>query len=59
MSTFFDELMESVQQMDEIVRGERLPARELHVDALQVKEIRKRGSDQPRSKDLPPKPCAP
>ena len=39
MSKFFDELMESVQQMDEIVRGERLPFRELHVDALQVQEI--------------------
>ena len=41
MSTFFDELMESVQQMDEIVRGERQPSREFHVDAVQVKEIRK------------------
>ena len=41
MSKFFDELMESVQQMDEIVRGERQPSREFHVDALQVKEIRK------------------
>ena len=41
MSKFFDELMESVQQMDEIVRGERQPSREFHVDASQVKEIRK------------------
>lgn len=41
MSKFFDELIESVQQMDEIVRGERQPSREFHVDALQVKEIRK------------------
>ena len=41
MSKLFDELMESVQQMDEIVRGERQPSREFHVDALQVKEIRK------------------
>lgn len=41
MSKFFDELMESVQQMDEIARGERQPSREFHVDALQVKEIRK------------------
>ena len=41
MSKFFDELVESVQQMDEIVRGERQPSREFHVDALQVKEIRK------------------
>lgn len=41
MSKFFDELMESVQQMDEIVRGERKPSREFTVDALRVKEIRK------------------
>jgi putative transcriptional regulator len=41
MSKFFDELMESVQQMDEIVRGERQPSREFVVDALQVKQIRK------------------
>ncbi|MGN8277779.1 helix-turn-helix domain-containing protein [Pseudomonas sp. SMV71] len=41
MSKFFDELMESVQQMDEIVRGERQPSREFIVNALQVKEIRK------------------
>ena len=41
MSKFFDELMESVQQMDEIVRGERQPSREFHVDGLPVKEIRK------------------
>ncbi|KGE67011.1 MULTISPECIES: DNA-binding transcriptional regulator [Pseudomonas] len=41
MSKFFDELMESVQQMDEIVRGERQPSREFIVDALQAKQIRK------------------
>ena len=41
MSKFFDELMESVQQMDEIVRGERQASREFTVDALQVKAIRK------------------
>ena len=41
MSKFFNKLMESVQQMDEIVRGERQPSREFHVDALQVKQIRK------------------
>ena len=41
MSTFFDDLMESVQQMDEIHRGEHAPSREFSVDALQVKEIRK------------------
>ncbi len=41
MSTFFDELLESVQQMDEITKGERNPSREFHVDALAVKDIRK------------------
>lgn len=37
----FDQLMESVKQADEIVRGERAPSREFHVDAVRVKEIRK------------------
>ncbi|MGE8067236.1 NadS family protein [Pseudomonas sp. NPDC089569] len=41
MSKFFDELMESVQEMNEILRGERQPSREFTVHALQVKEIRK------------------
>lgn len=41
MSTFFGELLESVQQMDEVVKGERAPSREFHVDAIQVKVIRK------------------
>lgn len=41
MSKFFDELMESVQEMDEILRGEKKPSREFQVDALQVKQIRK------------------
>lgn len=41
MSAFFDELLESVQQMDEIVKGERAPSREFHIDAIQVKKIRK------------------
>lgn len=40
MSKFFEDLMESVQQMDEIVRGERQPSREFTIDALQVKGIR-------------------
>ncbi|NLY12368.1 MAG: helix-turn-helix domain-containing protein [Gammaproteobacteria bacterium] len=40
MSTFFDELLESVQQMDDVVKGERASSREFHVDAIQVKEIR-------------------
>lgn len=41
MSTFFDELLESVQQMDEIVKGERAPSSEFHMDALAVQDIRK------------------
>tara|TARA_A100001391_G_scaffold217_2_gene483 strand:+ start:516 stop:803 length:288 start_codon:yes stop_codon:yes gene_type:complete len=41
MSKLFDDLMESVQQMDEIHRGERQPSREFNVDAVQVKAIRK------------------
>lgn len=41
MSKFFDDLLESVQQMDEIQRGERQPSREFTIDALQVKAIRK------------------
>jgi len=41
MSKFFDELMESVGEMNENLRGERQPSREFTVDALHVKEIRK------------------
>jgi putative transcriptional regulator len=37
----FANLMESVNQMDEIVRGERQPSREFHINALAVKEIRR------------------
>lgn len=40
MGKLFDDLLESVQQMDEIQRGERQPSREFSVDALKVKEIR-------------------
>ena len=36
MSKFFDELMESVQQMDEIVRGGRRLSREFHIDTLKT-----------------------
>lgn len=41
MGSIFNGLMESVQQMDEIQRGERQPSREFTVDAIQVKSIRK------------------
>ena len=40
-ANMFANLMESVTQMDEIVRGERQPSREFHIDALAVKEIRR------------------
>ena len=36
----FNRLMESMQQMNEIVDGERSPSREFTVDALKVKDIR-------------------
>lgn len=41
MSRFFEELLESVQQMDDIVHGKRPPSREFEIDALQVRNIRK------------------
>ena len=41
MSKFFDDLMESVEEMNKILRGERQPSRAFTVDALQVKEIHK------------------
>ncbi|HWT69471.1 MAG TPA: helix-turn-helix domain-containing protein [Pseudomonas sp.] len=37
----FNRLVESMTQMDEIDRGERQPSREFHIDAMQVKKIRK------------------
>ncbi|MFV3289503.1 helix-turn-helix domain-containing protein [Pseudomonas sp. NY11955] len=40
MNRFFDELLESVHQMDEIVQGRCLPSREFEIDALQVRNIR-------------------
>lgn len=36
----FAELTESLEQMGEIVRGERSPSREFSVDAIKVKEVR-------------------
>lgn len=38
--TLFNQLLESVQQADEIVRGECQPSREFFVDAAKVKEVR-------------------
>jgi len=41
MSTFFDELLESVKQMDEVVKGECVLSREHNVDAIQGNETRR------------------
>lgn len=40
MSKFFDDLLESVQEMDGILRGDRPASRVFHVDAVAIKEIR-------------------
>ena len=46
---FFNRLVESMRQMDEIARGERAPSREFFVDAAKVKEIRAlTGLSQPK-----------
>ena len=37
----FDELIESLNQAREIVRGERAPSREFFVDAAMIKQLRK------------------
>lgn len=39
-SELFEKLTESVTQMNEIIKGERVPSREFVVDALAIKEIR-------------------
>jgi len=36
----FAELVESMTQMNEIIRGERAPSREFHVDAIAIKGLR-------------------
>lgn len=41
MSRLFDELMQSVVEMDEIIQHKRQPSRQFEIDALQVREIRK------------------
>lgn len=49
MSAFFEELLESVQQMDEVVRGKRKPSREFHLDPIDIKAIRQStGLSQPK-----------
>src|SRR5258706_6095769 len=42
-------LVESMEEMNEIARGEREPAREFYIDPLQIKKLRgKVGLSQPR-----------
>ena len=41
MSIFFNELLESVKQMDEVVKGQRVLSLEHNIDAIQGNEIRK------------------
>lgn len=36
----FGELAESMEQMNEIARGERAPSREFHIEPLAIKELR-------------------
>jgi len=36
----FERLVESMEQHNEIARGERAPSREFHLDAMTVKQIR-------------------
>src|ERR1700732_4563646 len=45
----FADLVESMTQMNEIVRGERAPSREFHIDAIAIKELRSQvGLSQPK-----------
>jgi putative transcriptional regulator len=45
----FAELVESMTQMNKIVRGERAPSREFRVDAILVKALRSKiGLSQPK-----------
>jgi len=46
----FGELVESMTQMNEIIRGERAPSREFHVTAHAVKKIQapRRARGQPK-----------
>jgi len=40
MNDFFDELLTSVKQMDEIRRGERIPSRVFRIDVIEIKAVR-------------------
>jgi putative transcriptional regulator len=40
MNTFFEDLLESVQEMDGILRGERKASRMFHVDPAAIRQLR-------------------
>lgn len=40
-NNLFAELMGSVSEADEILKGERSPSREIHISPVEVREIRK------------------
>ena len=45
----FAKLVESMEEMNEVARGERAPSREFHVNAIAVKKIRTAtGLSQPK-----------
>jgi len=46
MSKFFDELMESAQQMNDVLRGQHQPSQESRVDALTVVPTTSEGMSQ-------------
>ena len=49
----FSELVESMTQMDEIVRGKRAPSRKFEVDAISIKALRaKTGLSQPAARTM-------
>lgn len=45
----FNKLYESMTQMNEIIDGKRVPSREFVVDAIHVKEIRKKLASRRRN----------
>lgn len=52
----FTELIKSVREMDEVVRGERAASRVFHVDGLSIEELRcKIDQSQPKRARSRPK----
>jgi hypothetical protein len=54
MSKFFNDLMQSVQEMDEIIRGEREPSRRFEMDKSDSMDI-KNGPATPTRTNEPDK----